>query len=111
MTYLITKQNKKFNIYIPAIYGCATWGDGYYQESMEKKRKSWYITSWRYGGEWDNDTTDSYKLKVVCETDSLHEVIKYLCDAKVSKEEFNSLLDDAQKQINDFIAFEKWCYK
>ena len=111
MTYLITKQNKKFNIYIPTIYGCETWGDGHYQESIEKKRKFWYITSWRYGGEWGNDITTNYKLKVVCETNSLYEVIRYLCEAKVSKEEFDTLLDSAQKQINDFITFEKLSYK
>ena len=65
----------------------------------------------KYGGEWDNDITTNYKLKVVCETDSLYEVIKYLCEAKVSKEEFDTLLDSAQKQINDFITFEKLSYK
>ena len=110
MTYLITEQNKKLTIYIPEIYGCETWGDVYKQESMEKKEKSWYITSWRSGGEESDDRVDSYKLNVVYETTSLHEVIKYLYEAKISKEEFDNLLDSVQKQINDFIAFEKWNY-
>lgn len=110
MTYLITKQNKKITIYIPAIYGYETWGDTYNQESMEKKRKSWYITSWQSSSEGSDDRVDNYKINVVYETTSLHEVIKYLYNAKVPKEEFDSLLDDVQKQINDFIAFEKWRY-
>ena len=111
MTYLIAKQNKKLNVYIPVVYGCETWGDGYYQEYIKQKGESWYITSWQYGGEWADDVTNSYKLKVVCETENLQEVIKYLHKVKVPKEEFDKLLNDTQKQINNFIAFEKEYYK
>ena len=109
MTYLIAKQNKKLNIYIPAIYGCETWGNRQYQESLKKKRKSWYITSWQYGGGQSDDITNSYKLKVIYETDNLLDAIKYLHEAGVSEEETNCLLDHLQKQMDEFIAFEnRW---
>ena len=80
MRYLLVKEkNKKiYNLYCPDIYGAETWGSGYSQTRLKKKRKTWYIETWCYGGEWLDDETIETKLNVVKETADLDEIIHYL---------------------------------
>ena len=107
MIYLVTKKGK---VYIPAVYGDDTWGSSA-QDSLEKKRKHWYFVCWR-SGYYDNpDYTEHIKLNVALETESLSEVMKFLDGLKLSKEEYEKILDDIQEQIEKYLRFHKWCHR
>ena len=57
MRYLLVKEkNKKsYNLYCPDTYGVETWGSSSSQIGLKKKRKTWSIETWCYGGEWSED--------------------------------------------------------
>ena len=71
--YLLVKvKNKKaYNLFCPDIYGAETWGSSSSQTRLKKKRKAWYIETWRYCGEQLDDETIETKLNVVKETADL----------------------------------------
>ena len=104
MTYLITKKG---DIYIPEIYGCETWGTNS-QDSIEKKKKYWYIVSWTVGNEWIDDDIYSIKLNVKLETTDLTEALICLTHLKLSKEDLAKKIDELKDQINAYIDFEKF---
>ena len=107
MIYLVTKKG---TVYIPAIYGCETWG-GTSQDSIEKKRKHWYFVCWR-SGYYDNpDYTEHIKINVALETTSLSEVLKFIRNLKLTKEEKAKKLDEIKEQIGKYLDFEKWSYR
>ena len=45
VNYLLVKENDRFTLYCPDIFGIETWG-GTSQVSLEKKRKYWYVNHW-----------------------------------------------------------------
>ena len=108
MIWLLTRGRKnKFTLYCPAVYGMDTWGSDS-QDSLEKKRKNWYICCWHAGGEWYDDTYNQYKLNVVLETPDITEVQKYLYKHNVHGQELKKILDDAKEMFNQYISFSQW---
>ena len=103
MRYLLVKEkNKKaYNLYCPDIYGAETWGSSSSQTGLKKKRKSWYIETWCYGGEWLDDETIETKLNVIKETADLDEIIHYL--AKHNAKEIAHIYKDARKIYNEYL--------
>lgn len=83
------------------------------QNSLIKKRKSWYIDYWSAGNEWIEDEKYQYKLNVVLETSDLDEIIRYV--AKYNKKEIEHLLKDARVIYNEYLdlvsGFVKDIYK
>lgn len=77
LIHLLCKSGKNVRVYSPTTYGCETWGSTS-QDSIEKKRKYWYICSWTSGNEWFDDITFSYKLNVILETQDVKELLKYV---------------------------------
>lgn len=90
--------DKNFNPYIPEIYGSKTWGNGYRQEEMYHDEKGkWVIHTWRYGGEWEEDTDDYCTLEIIAEFNSLTKARRFLKqNRKMDK------LKDLETQYNDF---------
>lgn len=103
--YLLAKEDKKFMLYCPELYGIETWG-ARSQVSLEKKRKYWYITTWSAGDDYTDDTEESVRLNVVLEAADLEQVIGYImrvCPAAVE-----SILVQAQEIYHERVAFENW---
>ena len=103
MRYLLAKEkNKKaYTLYCPDTYGAESWGSSSSQTGLEKKRKAWYVKTWRYGGEWLDDETIETKLNVVKETADLDEIIHYL--AKHNAKEIEHIYKDARKIYNEYL--------
>ena len=103
MRYLLAKEkNKKaYNLFCPDIYGAETWGSSSSQTCLKKKRKAWYIETWRYGGEWLDDETIETKLNIVKETADLDEIIHYL--ATHNSKEIAHIYKDARKIYNEYL--------
>lgn len=103
MRYLLAKEkNKKaYTLYCPDTYGAESWGSSSSQAGLKKKRKAWYIETWRYGGEWLDDETIETKLNVVKETADLDEIIHYL--AKYNAKEIEHIYEDARKIYNEYL--------
>ena len=103
MRYLLVKEkNKKaYNLYCPDTYGVETWGSDSSQTGLKKKRKSWYIETWCYGGEWSEDEITETKLNVVKETADLDEIIHYL--ANHNEKEIEHIYKDARKIYNEYL--------
>ena len=103
MRYLLVKEkNKKtYTLYCPDTFGAKSWGSGYSQTSLTKKRKSWYIETWCYGGEWLDDEIIETKLNVVKETADLDEIIRYL--AMHNEKEIEHIYKDARKIYNEYL--------
>ena len=103
MRYLLVKEkNKKaYTLYCPDTYGVESWGSSSSQTGLEKKRKAWYVKTWRYGGEWLDDETIETKLNVVKETADLDEIIHYL--AKHNAKEIEHIYKDARKIYNEYL--------
>ena len=101
--YLLVKEkNKKaYTLYCPDTYGVESWGSSSSQTGLEKKRKAWYVKTWRYGGEWLDDETIETKLNVVKETADLDEIIHYL--AKHNAKEIEHIYKDARKIYNEYL--------
>ena len=101
--YLLVKEkNKKaYTLYCPDTYGVESWGSSSSQTGLEKKRKAWYVKTWRYGGEWLDDETIETKLNVVKETEDLDEIIHYL--AKHNAKEIEHIYKDARKIYNEYL--------
>ena len=59
MRYLLVKEkNKKtYTLYCPDIYVVETFVFSSSQTGLKKKRKTWYIETWWYCGEWLDDET------------------------------------------------------
>ena len=103
MRYLLVKEkNKKiYALYCPDTYGVETWGSGSSQTELKKKRKSWYIETWCYCGEWLDDEITETKLNVVKETTDLDEIIHYL--VKHNTKEIEHIYKDARKIYNEYL--------
>lgn len=103
MVYLLVKEKgkKNYTLYCPATYGVESWGSGSYQTSLKKKRKSWYVESWSYGGEWLEDEINEYRLNVVKETSDLDDIIRYL--ANHNPKEIEHIYKDARKIYNEYL--------
>ena len=103
MRYLLAKEKGKKNyiLYCPDTFGAKSWGSSYSQTSLNKKRKSWYIETWYYGGEWLDDKIIETKLNVVKETADLDEIIRYL--AMHNEKEIEHIYKDARKIYNEYL--------
>ena len=101
--YLLVKEkNKKaYNLFCPDIYGAETWGSSSSQTGLKKKRKAWYIETWRCGGERSEDEITETKLNVVKETADLDEIIHYL--VKHNAKEIAHIYTDARKIYNEYL--------
>ena len=103
--YLVAKENDKFTLYCPDLFGIESWG-ARSQVSLEKKRKYWYITTWSAGDEYHDDTEESVRLNVVLEATDLDQVVNYImgvCPAAIE-----SILVQAQEIYHERVAFENW---
>lgn len=103
--YLVAKENDKFTLYCPDIFGIESWG-ARSQVSLEKKRKYWYITTWSAGDEYTDDIEESVRLNVVLEATDLDQVVNYItgvCPAAIE-----SILVQAQEIYHERVAFENW---
>ena len=106
--YLLAKENNKFTLYCPDLFGLETWG-GRRQLSLEKKRKYWYITQWTAGNDYVEDVNDSCRLNVVLEATDLQEVLNYVIrTTNSSPAAIESILVQAQEIQNERVAFENW---
>ena len=106
--YLLAKENNKFNLYCPDVFGLETWGHTS-QTSLEKKRKYWYITHWTAGNDYVDDVEESYRLNVVLEAIELQEVLNYLIDKTDGDPTIiESILVQAQEIYHERVAFENW---
>ena len=108
MRYLLVKEkNKKtYTLYCPDTYGVETWGSDSSQTGLKKKRKSWYIETWCYGGERSEDEITETKLNVVKETADLDEIIHYL--AKHNAKEIKHIYKDARKIYNEYLDLAEY---
>jgi hypothetical protein len=103
--YLVAKENDKFTLYCPDIFGIESWG-ARSQVSLEKKRKYWYITTWSAGDDYHDDIEESVRLNVVLEATDLDQVVNYImgvCPAAIE-----SILVQAQEIYHERVAFENW---
>lgn len=105
MTYLLTRHYSTFYLYSPDTYGMETWGSND-QDGIEKRGKSWYITSWRAGNEWLDDYEEEFKLNVVVETSNLSEVIRYV--EEHNPKEIKKIVDMAKEIIDNKLSFDSW---
>ena len=103
MIYLLAKEKgkKNYTLYCPDTFGSKSWGSSYSQTSLTKKRKSWYIETWYYGGEWLDDKIIETKLNVVKETADLDEIIRYLTEH--NEKEIEHIYKDARKIYNEYL--------
>ena len=103
MVYLLVKEKgkRKYELYCPETYGVESWGSSSSQTGLKKKRKSWYIETWYYGGEWLEDEIIETKLNVVKETADLDEIIRYL--AKYNEKEIEHIYKDAREIYNEYL--------
>ena len=103
--YLLAKENNKFKLYCPDLFGIESWG-ARQQVSLEKKRKYWYITTWSAGDDYNDDTEESVRLEVVLEAASLEQVVNYIM--RVCPAAIESILVQAQEIYHERVAFENW---
>ena len=111
MIYLLVKEkNKKtYTLYCPDIYGVDSWGSSSSQTSLKKKRKAWYIETWRYCGDWLDDEIIETELNVVKETADLDEIINYL--SKYNAKEIKHIYKDARKIYNEYLDLAEHFHK
>ena len=111
MRYLLAKEKakKNYTLYCPDTFGAKSWGSSYSQTSLTKKRKSWYIETWCYGGEWLDDEIIETKLNVVKETADLDEIIHYL--VKHNAKEIEHIYKDARKIYNEYLDLAEHFHK
>ena len=106
--YLLAKENNKFKLYCPDLFGIESWGDRS-QVSLEKKRKYWYITYWSAGNDYVDDVEESYRLDVVLEATDLQQVLNYIIkETNSNSAVIESILVQAQEIQNERVAFENW---
>ena len=103
--YLVAKENNKFKLYAPDLFGIESWG-ARSQVSLEKKRKYWYITTWSAGDDYNDDTEESVRLDVVLEAVDLEQVVNYIM--RVCPAAIESILVQAQEIYHERVAFENW---
>lgn len=103
MRYLLVKEKGKriYNLYCPDTFGAESWGASSFQTGLRKKRKSWYIETWYYGGEWSEDEITETKLNVVKETSDLDDIIRYLVNHNLK--EIEHIYKDARKIYNEYL--------
>ena len=111
MIYLLVKEKgkKNYTLYCPDTFGAESWGSSSSQTGLKKKRKSWYIETWYYGGEWLEDEIVETKLNVVKETADLDEIIHYL--AKYNEKEIEHIYKDARKIYNEYLDLAEHFHK
>lgn len=107
---LVRHQRNNYSLYSPSTYGMETWGTNS-QDSLDKKKKYWYISSWTAGNEYVDDRNFEYRLNVVLETTDISEIVRFMHKKKCSKEQIKEILDKAQEEFKNYIDFEKWCLK
>ena len=103
--YLLAKENNKFKLYAPDLFGIESWG-ARSQISLEKKRKYWYITTWSAGDDYNDDIEESVRLNVVLEAVDLEQVVNYIM--RVCPAAIESILVQAQEIYHERVAFENW---
>lgn len=103
--YLVVKENDKFTLYCPDLFGIESRGERR-QVSLEKKRKYWYITTWSVGDDYTDDTEESVRLNVVLEAAELEQVINYIM--RVCPAAIESILIQAQEIYHKRVALENW---
>lgn len=106
--YLLAKENNKFKLYCPDLFGIESWGERS-QVSLEKKRKYWYITHWTSGNDYVDDMEESYRLNVVLEAVDLQSILNYIIrETNSNPAIIESILVQAQEIQNERVAFENW---
>lgn len=103
--YLLAKEDNKFKLYAPDLFGIESWG-ARSQVSLEKKRKYWYITTWSAGDDYNDDIEESVRLNVVLEAVDLDQVVNYIM--RVCPAVIESILVQAQEIYHERVAFENW---
>lgn len=104
---LVRHQRNKYSLYSPSTYGMETWGSTS-QDSLEKKKKYWYASSWTAGNDYVDDRNFEYRLNVVLETTDISEIVRFMHQKNCSKEQIKEILDKAQEEFENYIDFEKW---
>ena len=108
ITYLLCTYNgrKNVKVYSPNTYGVDTWGSTS-QDSIEKKRKYWYICSWTNGNEWFDDIIYEDRLNVILETQDIKKLFKYV--EEKYPQCLDSVKDDCEsiKRLDE--AIMSWC--
>jgi hypothetical protein len=119
MTFLLvgTKKSKDLEIISPDTYGIPTFGDGYHQEDLKKKGKTWYYTEWNNGGEYLDDTYFEVKCPVLLETTDPDQIIAYI-DKNFRQKRvhndtnltamFKKALDEIEKIQHDWVEWNRW---
>ena len=108
MTYLLVTSGKDVHLYSPDTYGMETWGMNR-QESIIKKQKYWYISSWIAGNEWVDDREYEFKLNVIIETNDKDRIKNFVeenypnCLKRILEE-----LETIEKDAKDF---DDWCHR
>ena len=105
MTYLLSKYYSSYHLYSPDVYGMGTWGSNN-QDGLEKRGKSWYITSWHAGDEWHDDREYEFKLNVALETQNLSEVIKYI--EEHNPKQIKLIIEEANEILSFKEKFDEW---
>lgn len=106
VTYLLCKKSRN-EVYVlsPNTYGMDTWGSSE-QDSLEKKRKYWYICSWWAGNDWYDDGKEEYKLNVLLETQSPSELLKLV---KLKYPHcLESVKEECAEIVRQYDMFERW---
>lgn len=109
MTLLLVKWGKgvAYNLFSPSTYGMSSWGSNH-QDSLDKKRKYWYIVSWHAGNDYVDDETYSSKLNVVVETTDISAVVSYLwrkLPREKAKEALRQIYKDYKEIVDDYIRW------
>ena len=108
MKYLLVKEKKnEFSLYCPETYGAKTWGS-LHQESIVRKRKSWYYHSWSAGNEWIEDEEYQHRLNVVLETSDFDEVFNYVKEH--NEKEIEKIIKEVREICEDYFNFCEWIY-
>ena len=98
VTFLLESynRNRDVKVYSPDTFGMRSWGSDS-QESLEKKRKYWYISYWKAGNEiyLIPDSLESYKINVVLETQDVNKLLNYV------ENEYPHCLESVKKQIEE----------
>ena len=106
--YLLAKEDNKFKLYAPDLFGIKSWG-ARSQVSLEKKRKYWYITTWSAGDDYNDDTEESVRLNVVLEATDLQQIFNYIIkETNRNSAAIESILVQAQEIYHERVAFENW---
>ena len=108
MTFLLVSYKGSFQLLSPSTYGLDTWGSNH-QIYLEKKFKYWYLCTWIYGGDYNDDYYDEVKLNVVLETFNVDELLRFIINN--APYSFDFIISSLKTIIDDNVSLYKMIYK